>query len=89
MTDELMDKMYMYARFVDCNTDINAEIKFFRGEHAVTCTGKLKNCPLRRVNNKSEVVCLRYMDLTDEMIEEFISEAQTCSFLQYVKRLRK
>ena len=29
------------------------------------------------------------MDLTDEMIKEFICEAQTCMFLQYVKRLRK
>lgn len=89
MTDELLDKMFMFARFVDCNMDKDAEIKFFRGERVATCTGKLKNCPLRRVNNKNEVVCLRYLDLTDEMIKEFISEANTAMFLQTVKRLRK
>ena len=57
-----------------CNIyDIQKKPKlYYRGEACVKCTGKFETCPIRRVNNKGETVCLCFTDFTDEMEKEYL-----------------
>ena len=60
---------------------------YYRGEACIKCTGKFETCPIRRVNNKGETVCLCFTDFTDEMEKEYlklkkIEEPECKSFIK-------